>query len=118
MLNFVYTLLHSHAAKDNPDIATKLYRGDLCSLPDVQGALRGATAVIHNASIVDVTSLPDYDKIYRVNVLGTYKKMTGVLEPYRSQRNLRAFLQKLDYKFYTLKKESPHSYEGSKFQLE
>ena len=55
---------------ENTGIRITQHRGDLCNIDDVQCALQGASVVVHNASVVDVTSLPDKDKIYRVNVQG------------------------------------------------
>ncbi|XP_073504932.1 3 beta-hydroxysteroid dehydrogenase type 7 isoform X2 [Phyllobates terribilis] len=52
----------------NDHVKVRLIQGDICSLDDVQSALRGGDVVIHTASLVDVWGRVPASKITEVNV--------------------------------------------------
>ncbi|XP_053326539.1 3 beta-hydroxysteroid dehydrogenase type 7 [Spea bombifrons] len=52
-------------------VRVRLIRGDISSLEDVRGALRGSHLVIHTASLVDVWGRVPAAKVTEVNVTGT-----------------------------------------------
>ncbi|KAM8962484.1 3 beta-hydroxysteroid dehydrogenase type 7 [Pelodytes ibericus] len=55
----------------NDRVRVRLVRGDISSLDDVRGALRGCHLVIHTASLVDVWGRVPASKVTEVNVTGT-----------------------------------------------
>ena len=63
-------LIFCYNPTGDSQIPLRHYKGDICNQDDLQKAFDGATIVIHNASIIDVCSSPDLDKIHRINVVG------------------------------------------------
>jgi len=56
------------------DSSLRLVRGDICETSKLDGALKGADAVVHLAAIVSVTrSIREPELVNRVNVTGTLK---------------------------------------------
>ncbi|XP_070579309.1 3 beta-hydroxysteroid dehydrogenase/Delta 5--_4-isomerase type 3-like [Ptychodera flava] len=54
----------------NPDIDLIHIRGDLTKVEDIRKASRGVDVVIHTAGYVDVSALPDLQKLKAINVTG------------------------------------------------
>nr|XP_023700385.1 3 beta-hydroxysteroid dehydrogenase/Delta 5-->4-isomerase-like [Paramormyrops kingsleyae] len=48
-----------------------VFEGDIRAKGDLRKACRGASTVIHTASIIDVTGSVDYNELYEVNVKGS-----------------------------------------------
>ena len=64
-------LLHT-AHSNNSKAPIKYIKGDICEKDQLNAAFSEATAVIHSAAYVRVTTSPDTETIQRVNVQGRY----------------------------------------------
>ncbi|XP_072016355.1 3 beta-hydroxysteroid dehydrogenase type 7-like [Amphiura filiformis] len=52
-------------------ITLRQFQGDICNQAHLEKAFAGATVVIHNASVIDTSSIPDKVRLHRINVQGT-----------------------------------------------
>ncbi|XP_072048695.1 3 beta-hydroxysteroid dehydrogenase/Delta 5--_4-isomerase type 4-like [Amphiura filiformis] len=59
------------AYNNNSKAKLKSIKGDICELGQLSEACRDATAIIHSAAFIDVSSLQDEKKLHMVNVIGT-----------------------------------------------
>ncbi|XP_072049937.1 NADPH-dependent 3-keto-steroid reductase Hsd3b5-like [Amphiura filiformis] len=56
---------------NNSQATIKYVKGDIDDIDQLQSAFQDATAVIHSAADISVTTSPDIEKLQRVNVKGT-----------------------------------------------